>query len=88
MLQELYKILVMKDILHKAEQPEQLEKFIKKLKLCKNDETILLNKYCFNKRDKEQIYDLKISSRYFYNMLNTVLIRAYDAMKRCIRYKI
>lgn len=88
MLQELYKILVMKDILHKPEQPDQVEKFIKKLKLCKRDETLLLNKYCFDIKDKQQIYNLEISARQFYKLKNKVLIRAYDSMRRRIRYGI
>lgn len=88
MLQEIYKILVMKDILQKPEQPDQIEKFIKKLKLCKSDETLLLNKYCFDIKDKQQIYNLKISARQFYKLKNKVLIRAYDSMRRRIRYGI
>lgn len=87
MLQEIYKIMVMKDLLHKVEQPEALQKFIKKLQLCKNDETLLINKYCLDIKDKTQIYNLKISPRQFYKLHNKVLICAYDAMRLRIRYK-
>lgn len=86
MLPDLYKIFVMKDIFEKAEQPEVLEAYIKKLQLCKNDENLLINKYCLRVADKKQAYDCKISIRQYYKLLNKILIRAYDAMKVRIRY--
>ena len=87
MIPDIYKIQVMRDILHKPEQPEAVQKFIKKLKLNKSDELLLINKHCFHIGDKIQCADLKISIRQFYKLYNNVLIRAYDAMRRCIRYK-
>lgn len=87
MLPDICKIDVMKDIFQKAEHPDKLEKFIKKLKLSQKDEAFLLNKYCKNVKDKEQIYTLNVSSRQFYKLHNKLLIKAYDAMRRCIRYK-
>lgn len=83
-----YKIAVMKDIFQKSDQPELLEKFIKKLKLNKKFQTILLEKYCYNTPDKIQIADLKISHRYFYKLLQEIHICAYDSMRRVIRYKV
>lgn len=88
MLQDLYKIRVMKDILHRPEQPEIVKTFIEKLLLNEHDEQILINKYCSPTVDKILANDLKISMRQYYKLLNIVHIRAYDAMKRQIRYKI
>lgn len=88
MLPEQYKIAVIKDILQRPEQPEVIETFIKKLKLCRKNQTILLNKYCLNVPDKIQIADLKISPRYYYKLVQHIHVCAYDAMRRRIRYKI
>ena len=78
----------MKDILQRPEQPELVEDFIIKLKLCPKYQTILLNKYCYGVGDKIQIADLKISSRYYYKLVQMIHIYAYDAMRRGIRFKI
>lgn len=76
----------MKDILHKPDQPELIDLFIKKLKLCKKYETILQNKYVFGVVDKIQVQNLHISTRQYYKLLQTIHVCAYDSMKRVIRY--
>lgn len=88
MLQEIYKILIMKDILTKPEDTESIKTFINKLKISKSDKQLLINKHCLGIIDKIQSNNLNISQRSFYKLYNKVLIRAYDAMRLCIRYKI
>lgn len=78
----------MKDILHRPERQDNIESFIKKLKLKPEDEVVLINKYCLGILDKIQIHERGISARYFYKLHNQILIKAYDALKRCIHYNI
>lgn len=81
LLQDCYKIMVMKDIFHKNNNPDAIFFFINKLFLSQQDKDILQNKYVYMQKDKEQIHKLQISPRHFYKLVNNIHIRAYDAMK-------
>lgn len=85
MLNSTLKIMVMKDILQRPEQPETIKSFITKLHISKKDKEILINKYSEGIVDKIQIKDLNVSPRYYYKLLQDIHIRAYNAMKAKIR---